>query len=197
MRSSIWEKSFKSLDYSQKKNPLAYSKLCTEVGSSGRLQNHHVIISLYEGGTPFAGIDAVASGGPPTARNMKKAEEAGTHACMYTHTQTIAPISHKWLLYYGRECHMMNMFPSSHFSFRPEESFLLQPGYDAAATISSSRLWRGLTKPDGEKRSKAFQVVFHRATSYVPRLDKLLVPFYLGDVCLVSYLAAELDSVFK
>ena len=24
---------------------------------------------------------------------------------------------------------MMNMFPSSHFSFRPEESFLLQPGY--------------------------------------------------------------------
>ena len=93
------KKSFKSLDYSQKKNPLAYSKLCTEVGSSGRLQNHHVIISLYEGGTPFAGIDAVASGGPPAARNMKKAEEAGTHACMYTHTQTIAPISHKWLLY--------------------------------------------------------------------------------------------------
>ena len=56
-------------------------------------------LSLYEGGTPFAGIDAVASGGPPAARNMKKAEEAGTHACMYTHTQTIAPISHKWLLY--------------------------------------------------------------------------------------------------
>ena len=69
---------------------------------------------------------------------------------------------------------MMNMFPSSHFSFRPEESFLLQPGYDAAA-ISSSGLWRGLTKQDGEKRSKAFQVVFHRATSYVPRLDKLSV----------------------
>ena len=37
---------------------------------------------------------------------------------------------------------MMNMFPSSHFSFRPEESFLLQPGYDAtaAAAISSSGL---------------------------------------------------------
>ena len=72
---------------------------------------------------------------------------------------------------------MMNMFPSSHFSFRPEESFLLQPGYDAtaAAAISSSGLWRGLTKPDGEKRSKAFQVVFHRATSYVARLDKLSV----------------------
>ena len=69
------------------------------VWSSGRLRNYHVIISLYEGGTPFAGIDAVASGGPPAARNMKKAEEAGTHACMYTHTQTIAPISHKWLLY--------------------------------------------------------------------------------------------------
>ena len=49
------------------------------------LQNHHVIISLYEGGTPFAGIGA----GPPTAFYMKKAApkelgKAPTHVCIHT-----------------------------------------------------------------------------------------------------------------